>query len=283
MSSPPVDVEFGARSHPGKVRPNNEDHYLVTRFDRSMTTLLTNVPPGTVPERHVDEAFGLLVADGMGGAAAGEVASSTAIGTLVQLAIQTPDWIMNLDDGHAGQVLDRMRQRFEKLSSALEERAAADPKLVGMGTTMTLVLSLRSDAIVVHIGDSRAYLRRDGALHRLTRDQTMAQSLADAGAITSQELARHPLRHMLTGAISTKGARGTVELQHVPLAGGDQILLCSDGLTDMISDAEIDEALAGPGNAQDACDRLVDRALAAGGKDNVTVVVAAYRIPPAGG
>ena len=279
MTPPLVEVDFGARSHPGRVRPNNEDHYLVTRFDRSMTTLLTNVPPGTVPERHVDEAYGLLVADGMGGAAAGEVASSTAIGTLVQLAIQTPDWIMNLDDGHAGQVLDRMRQRFEKLSAALQERAAADPKLVGMGTTMTLVLSLRADAIVVHIGDSRAYLRRDGELHRLTRDQTMAQSLADSGAITPQELERHPLRHMLTGAISTKGSRGAVELQHVPVADGDQILLCSDGLTDMLSDAEIAGALGRSGSAQEICDALVERALVAGGKDNVTVVLAAYRIP----
>lgn len=281
MDVPAVAVDLGARSHPGKIRPNNEDHYLVTRFERSMTTLLTNVPAGTVPGRHVDEAYGLLVADGMGGAAAGEVASSTAIGTLVQLALQTPDWIMNLDDGHAGQVLDRMRQRFEKLSAALKERAAADPKLSGMGTTMTLVLSIKSDAVVVHIGDSRAYLRRGGELHRLTRDQTMAQSLADAGAITPQELERHPLRHMLTGAISTKGARGSVELQHVPLADGDQILLCSDGLTDMLTDAQIGDALAGAGNAQGICDVLIDRALEAGGKDNVTVVLARYEIPAA--
>jgi len=231
-----------------------------------------------VPERHVDAAYGLLVADGMGGAAAGEVASSTAIGTLVQLALQTPDWIMSFDYGHAGQVLDRMKQRFEKLSAALKERAAADPKLAGMGTTMTLVLSLKADAIVVHIGDSRAYLRRGEDLHRLTRDQTMAQSLADAGAITPQELARHPLRHMLTGAISTKGGRGSAEVQHLPITDGDQILLCSDGLTDMISDAQIGEALTGSRNAQEACDRLVDRALDAGGRDNVTVVLARYEI-----
>lgn len=278
MSSPLVDVDLGARSHPGKVRPNNEDHYLVTRFERTMKTLLTNVPEGTVPAEHADTAYGLLVADGMGGAAAGEVASRTAIGALVDLAIQTPDWIMTLDDARVGEVLDRMKQRFEKLSGVLTERAQADPKLAGMGTTMTLVLSLRSDAIVVHIGDSRAYLKHGDTLHRLTHDQTMAQSLADAGAISDEDVARHPLRHMLTGAITTKGGRATIQLQHLGLSDGDQILLCSDGLTDMVGDAVIAEILGRSGPADAACQELVDRALEAGGKDNVTVVLARYRV-----
>lgn len=278
MSSPLVDVDLGARSHPGRVRTNNEDHYLVTRFERTMKTLLTNVPEGTVPAEHADTAYGLLVADGMGGAAAGEVASRTAIGALVNLALQTPDWIMQLDDSRVGEVLDRMKQRFEKLSGVLGERAQADPKLAGMGTTMTLVLSLRADAIVVHIGDSRAYLKHGPTLHRLTHDQTMAQSLADAGAISSEDVARHPLRHMLTGAITTKGGRATIQLQHLGLADGDQILLCSDGLTDMVGDSAIAELLDRPGPADAVCQALVDRALDAGGKDNVTVVLARYRI-----
>jgi protein phosphatase len=278
MSSPLVDVDLGARSHPGKVRLNNEDHYLVMQFERTMKTLLTNVPEGTVPAEHADTAYGLLVADGMGGAAAGEVASRTAIGALVELAIQTPDWIMQLDDSRVGEVLDRMKQRFEKLSGVLSQRAQADPKLAGMGTTMTLVLSLRSDAIVVHIGDSRAYLKHGDTLHRLTHDQTMAQSLADAGAISDEEVARHPLRHMLTGAITTKGGRATIQLQHLGLSDGDQILLCSDGLTDMVGDAVIAEILGRSGPADAVCQALVDRALEAGGKDNVTVVLARYRV-----
>jgi PPM family protein phosphatase len=281
MSDFRVDIDLGARSHPGKVRLNNEDHYLVTQFERTMKTLLTNVPEGTVPAEHADTAYGLLVADGMGGAAAGEVASRTAIGALVELAIQTPDWIMQLDDSRVGEVLDRMKQRFEKLSGVLSERAQADPKLAGMGTTMTLVLTLRADAIVVHIGDSRAYLKHGDTLHRLTHDQTMAQSLADAGAISAEDVARHPLRHMLTGAITTKGGRATIQLQHLGLSDGDQILLCSDGLTDMVGDAAIAEALGRPGPAEAACEALVERALEAGGKDNVTVVLARYRIAPA--
>jgi protein phosphatase len=273
-----VDVDLGARTDPGRVRPNNEDHYLVCRFQRTMTSLLTNLPEGIVPAEHADTAYGFLVADGMGGRAAGEIASRTAIGALVNLAIQTPDWIMSFDESRVGEVLERMKQRFERLSTVLADRATADPTLAGMGTTMTLVLSLGPEAIVTHIGDSRAYLRHDGTLHRLTHDQTMAQSLADSGAITAEELKRHPLRHVLTGAISTKGRKSPIELQHVHLEDGDQVLLCSDGLTDMLTDERIESILRGPGSSHEICGALVDAALEAGGKDNVTVVLARYQV-----
>jgi len=278
MSDIRVEVDLGARTHAGRVRTNNEDHFLVSRFQRTMTTVLTNLPDGIVPAEHIDTAWGLLVADGMGGRAAGEVASQTAIGTLVGMALQTPDWIMSLDESRVGEVLERMKQRFEHLSGALAERAKVDPTLAGMGTTMTLVLTLAAEAIVVHIGDSRAYLRRADTLHRLTHDQTMAQSLADAGAITPEELKRHPLRHMLTGAITTKMGKAPIELQHAHLEDGDQILLCSDGLTDMVPDGSIREILRGSGSSDEICGALVEKALDAGGKDNVTVVLARYRI-----
>ncbi|MGH9440946.1 MAG: PP2C family protein-serine/threonine phosphatase [Thermoanaerobaculia bacterium] len=278
MTRTSVEAEIGALSDPGKVRPNNEDHYLVSRFQRTMTTVLTNLPEGTVPSESVDTVYGMLVADGMGGAAAGEVASRTTISTLVELALATPDWIMRLGDTPAETVLDRMQQRFQKLGEALLDRARADPKLSGMGTTLTLVLTLGPDLILAHIGDSRAYLFRHGQLVHLTRDQTVAQSLADAGAILPEDVARHPMRHMLTSAITTKGKPISAELHHLRLENGDQTLLCSDGLTDMVTDAGIAELLGGPGSAADVCRALVDRALAAGGKDNVTVVLGRYRI-----
>ena len=271
-----VDVDLGARSHPGRVRSNNEDHYLVCRFQRSMTTLLSNLPEGTVPAEHADTAYGFLVADGIGGRAAGEVASRTAIGELVALALRTPDWIMTLDESRVGEVLERMKQRFERLSEALADRARAEPGLAGMGTTMTLVLSLGLDAIVVHIGDSRAYLRRGATLHRLTKDQTIAQSLADSGAISAEELKHHPLRHVLTGAISTKEKKSPIELHHARLEDGDQVLLCSDGLTDMLSDEAIAGVLGRSGSSEEVCGALVDGALEAGGEDNVTVVLAKF-------
>ncbi len=276
-----VEVELAALSHPGRVRENNEDHFIVARFDRAMRTLLTNLPAGEVPREYDETAYGLLVADGVGGAAAGEIASRTAILALVELVIDTPDWIMRLDDQLAREVLERLERRFQKVREVLVERAKADPKLRGMATTMTAACSLGIELLVAHVGDSRAYLFRGGRLSRLTRDQTMAQSLADAGAIRPDEVATHPGRHVLTGALATRGAFTQVELSRSRLQDGDQVLLCSDGLTEMVAEDVIAGALRTPGPAADVCRKLVDLALEAGGKDNVTVVLGRYRIPGA--
>ncbi len=274
-----VTVDLAALSHQGRVRKNNEDHYIVARFDRTMRTLLTNLPAGQVPDRYAETVYGMLVADGVGGAAAGEVASRTAITEIMDLVIETPDWIMRLDDPLAKEVLKRMEGRFQKVRDALVALAKKDPTLGGMATTMTLAASLGPELLIAHVGDSRAYAVQGGALRRLTRDQTMAQSLADAGAITPEEVDKHPSRHVLTGALATRGAFAHVQLRRSRLEDGDQILLCSDGLTEMVSEDAIAEVLRAPGNAADACRALVDLALEAGGKDNVTVVLARYRIP----
>jgi protein phosphatase len=274
-----VEVDLAALSHPGKVRRNNEDHFMAARFDRSMRTLLTNLPEAEVPRAYAETAYGMLVADGVGGAAGGEVASRTAIHALVDLVIETPDWIMQLDEPLAREVLQRMERRFQRVREVLIERATADPSLRGMATTMTVACSLGPELLTAHVGDSRAYVfRRGGRLERLTRDQTMAQSLADAGAISQEEVAKHPSRHVLTSALATRGTFVQVELKRSRLEDGDQLLLCSDGLTEMIADEAIARVLAAPGPSAEACQRLVDLALEAGGKDNVTVVLARYRM-----
>ncbi len=276
-----VEVDLAALSHPGKVRRNNEDHYIVTRFNRAMRTLLTNLPEGEVPREYDETVYAYLVADGVGGAAAGEVASRTAIQALVELVIETPDWIMRLDEPLAQEVLQRMERRFQKVRDVLMERAKEEPALRGMATTMTVACTLGPDLLITHVGDSRAYVFRDGRLSRLTRDQTMAQSLADAGAITPEEVATHPARHVLTSAIATRGAFIQVEVGKSRLLDGDQILLCSDGLTEMVDETAITAVLRSVGPSSDACRRLVNLALQAGGEDNVTVVLGRYRIPDA--
>jgi len=275
-----VEIDLAALSHPGRVRANNEDHFIATRFDRTMQTLASNLPEGDVPARHAETVYGLLVADGVGGSAAGEIASRTAIQALVDLVLDTPDWIMRFDDPLAEEVLQRMERRFKQVREVLVERAKADPALRGMATTMTVACSLGPELLTAHVGDSRAYVyRRNGRLERLTRDQTMAQSLADAGAITQAEVAKHPSRHVLTSALATRGAFVQVELKRSRLEDGDQLLLCSDGLTEMVPDETIARILSAQGPAAGACRQLVDFALEAGGKDNVTVVLGRYRIP----
>lgn len=275
-----VEVDLAALSDPGKVRRNNEDHYMAARFDRTMRTLATNLPEGEVPMRYAETVYALLVADGVGGAAAGEIASRTAVQELVDLVLETPDWIMRLDDQLAEEVLRRMEGRFQRIRERLVARAEADPSLRGMATTMTVACSLGPELMTMHVGDSRAYLlRRGGRLERLTRDQTMAQSLADSGAIRQDEVAHSPLRHVLTSALATRGAFVQVELKRWRLDDGDQLLLCSDGLTEMVPDEAIAHTLTGARSSTEACRKLVDLALEGGGKDNVTVALARYRIP----
>ena len=278
-----VQVDLAALSHPGKVRRQNEDHFLAARIDRSMRTLASNLPEGAVPANYAETAYGLLVADGVGGAAAGEIASRTAVQALTDLVIDTPDWIMRLDEPLAQEILHRMERRFQSIRQLLVDRAAADPTLKGMGTTMTVACSLGPELLTAHVGDSRVYVyRKNAVLEQITRDQTLAQSLADAGAISQSDVATHPSRHVLTSALATRGAFVQVELRRSRQADGDQLLLCSDGLTEMVPELQIAGALAGPGSAADACRRLVDLALEAGGRDNVTVVLARYRIPAPG-
>ena len=278
-SSSNVTVEIAALSHKGLVRQNNEDSFLVNRLERRMKTLVTNLPPDQISEDYAEVAYGLIVADGMGGAAAGEVASRTALTTLVDLVIETPDWIMRLDNERTTKILSRTSERIRKLSEALTRAAEINPELSGMGTTLTLAVTLGPDLLLAHVGDSRAYLLTKGQLIRLTRDQTMAQLLADLGLIGADELATHHQRHVLTSAITASGSEMEVELRHLHLASGDQLLLCTDGLNDMVQDDEIHAILTAGNSADESCRALVDAALAAGGKDNITVILAKYQIP----
>jgi protein phosphatase len=277
-----VEVDLGGLSHPGKVRPNNEDTFLVARFDRRMTPLLTNLPEGEYAASSAETSYGMLVADGMGGHLAGEVASRTTARLLLDLVLQTPDWIMRLNAGWVEEAFRRTEQRLVQIRGVLSEQARADAGLIGMGTTLTLAWSLGADLLLAHVGDSRAYLMHEGRLRQLTRDQTVAQEMVEAGTLSVEEAARHRLRHVLTGALSADGREITVEFRRFRLADGDQVLLCSDGLTEMVPEAALAEVLRRPGPAADACRALVDLALEAGGRDNVTVVLARYRFPTPG-
>jgi serine/threonine protein phosphatase PrpC len=274
-----VRVDLAAQSHRGRVRAANEDHYLVTRFSRSLETLLTSLPPDEVSARTDEVGYSLLVADGVGGAAAGETASRLAITTLISELLQTRDWIMGNESPDVEQVMGRFAERFRRVHAALRDQGSADPTLEGMGTTMTLACSLGTSLIVGHVGDSRAYLFRGGQLHQLTHDHTYVQALMDLGHLSAEDAARHPLRHVLTRSLggSQKGSEG--DFQHAPLADGDQLLLCTDGLTNMVDDATVGRLLAGAGSADEACQALVAAALDGGGKDNVTVALARYHFP----
>lgn len=278
-SSTSVRIEVAALSDTGRVRERNEDHYFVASGGRHATTLLTNVPSGDIPSQFGETGYLMIVADGMGGHVGGEVASRMAIATLINIILHVPDWILRLDDEQAQRVADRAVARYRQVHEALQEKARLDPRLAGMGTTMTAAYSLGDDLFITQVGDSRAYLFRGGTLQLLTRDQTVAQSLADMGQLSQQDVARHRLRHVLTSALGGSQKDVRVEIQRRKLADGDRLLLCSDGLTDMLDDAGIADVLAREARSDEACRLLVERALEKGGKDNITVVLARYSMP----
>jgi PPM family protein phosphatase len=225
---------WAAATHQGMVRDNNEDSVFPTTSGDS--------------EEHVV----LIVADGMGGHVAGEVASRIAINAAASTELDPID-------------------RVAAGNRAIREEVARDPSLEGMGTTMTLLAIEGDVATLAHVGDSRAYLLRQGELSQLTEDHTVAAEYVALGQLSPEEAGSHPQRHMLTRTLGLTRFVN-VDEHKVDLSRGDRILICSDGLTEMVDDATIARALTA-GSPDEVVWKLVELANEAGGVDNITVVV----------
>jgi PPM family protein phosphatase len=216
-----------------------------------------------------------LVADGIGGAAAGERASAFVVQEAKKHMLFTAKWFFRLDDPDEEVRLRLLRESLERLDRALIEEAEMDPSLTGMGTTLTAASSIGLDLFLVHVGDSRAYIFRAGQLEQLTRDHTVAQDLVDGGLLEPEQAKTHRSRHMLTNAIGGRpGVRG--EVMKVRLASHDRLLLSTDGLHDLVSNDRIAKVLGLPAEPDAVSKALVEAALDQGGRDNITVVVADY-------
>ncbi len=229
-------LRYAARSDRGLVRANNEDSvYAGPRL--------------------------LALADGMGGHAAGEVASQMIIAALAHLD----------DDEPGGDLLGKLENAVYEGNSAIAEQVQMNPELDGMGTTLTAILFAGDRLGLVHIGDSRGYLMRDGELAQITKDDTFVQTLVDEGRITADEAHSHPQRSLIMQALTGQEVEPTLVMREA--REGDRYLLCSDGLSDPVSQETILDALKVP-DVADSADRLIELALRGGGPDNVTVVVA---------
>jgi protein phosphatase len=229
-------LRYAARSDVGLVRSNNEDSvYAGARL--------------------------LALADGMGGHAAGEVASQLVIAALAHLD----------DDEPGGDLLAKLDGAIRSGNSAIAAQVEMEPDLEGMGTTLTAILFAGNRLGLAHIGDSRGYLLRDGELTQITKDDTFVQTLVDEGRITREEAHSHPQRSLIMRALTGHEVEPTLTMREVRT--GDRYLLCSDGLSDPVSDETILDALQIP-DVTDSADRLIELALRGGGPDNVTVVVA---------
>ena len=205
----------------------------------------------------------LVIADGVGGHAAGEVASSVAVGVLASLD----------EDAPGRDLLDRLSTAVHSANSLLRDMVNGDAELRGMGTTVTALLRAGSRFGLVHVGDSRGYLLRDGELQQITRDHTFVQSLLDEGRITADEADHHPQRNVITNALD---GREDVELDLSvrETRAGDRYLLCSDGLSGVVSGETLRDTLADEASTDVAVEKLVELALKGGGPDNITAIVA---------
>lgn len=205
----------------------------------------------------------LVVCDGMGGHAGGDIASSVALGRLVALD----------GDSYGGESLSRLATTLREANADIAHRAEDEPVLQGMGTTATILMRYDGKLALAHIGDSRGYLLRDGELSRITRDHTFVQSLVDEGRITAGEAEQHPQRNIVTRVLSGH-PDDEPDLSVREARVGDRYLLCSDGLTGVVSDATIAETLTDGSDPARCADALVEMALRGGAPDNVTCVVA---------
>lgn len=242
-----MDCEFSARTDVGRVRTNNEDAV------------------------HVDAARRLVVlADGMGGYSAGEVASAMAIESITT---ELGQW---LDAAQADTPLVSVQRAVERCiaqaNRAIFEAANTRPDCAGMGTTVVVALVWNRQLVVAHVGDSRAYHWRRGILNQLTRDHSLLQEQLDAGLITPLEAAQSSYRSLITRALGVEDTV-QVDLQAIDLRGGETILLCSDGLTEMVPDLEIASVLDADGGLDAKAGTLIDLANASGGRDNVSVIL----------
>jgi protein phosphatase len=262
----------------GRVREVNEDQFLVADLSKSMLIHQTSLS-------HEDHTrlFGgsqgqlLVVADGMGGHRAGRQASSLAVETLTRYLLETMPWFFRLSWRQESDLKEELRAGLEECQRQIERAAAADPARRGMGTTLTLAYLLWPRLYVVHAGDSRCYLLRDGRLHQFTHDHTVAQRLVDQGVLPAEEADESRWSHVLWNCVGGNSHELNPEVYKATLRLGDTLLLCTDGLSKCVPEKQIQQILEAGRPAEETCGRLITAANAAGGPDNVTVVVARFQ------
>jgi serine/threonine protein phosphatase PrpC len=270
-----LDIQTFGLTDRGRVREINEDQFLVATLVKALKVFQTSLPQAEV--RHSsDSSYLFVVADGMGGHAAGEEASALAIESVEQYVLEALKWFACCRPSDEDRVLVDFQKALGVAHQRVRTEAAERPELRGMGTTLTLAYSLNDELYVAHVGDSRCYLLRDGQLYRVTQDHSLVEEMIRRGLIKPEEAAHHRWRHVITSTVGGDSSDVRVDVHKLHLAAGDVVLLCSDGLTEMVADEEIAKILVEVGNPELACFQLIASANEAGGKDNITAVIARY-------
>ncbi|UCG52971.1 MAG: Stp1/IreP family PP2C-type Ser/Thr phosphatase [Candidatus Latescibacterota bacterium] len=244
-----MKLEVASLSHIGQVRQRNED-------------ALGHFEP-TEKSARDEKGSIFVVADGMGGHRGGEIASKLAVETIISEFYSSKE----------GGVVPALRLAFKEANKVIIEKSKDDVDLFGMGTTCTVLVVRNDDAYFAHIGDSRAYLYRDGELKQITEDHSLVGEMVRSGIISDEDARNHPRRNVITRSLGThEEISADIPTSPFGLADGDVLLLCSDGLTSVVTREEVKKTLESK-SPRDACDALVDLANEKGGKDNITVQV----------
>jgi protein phosphatase len=265
---------------PGRVRDANEDQFLIATLNKALTVWQASMSRTKVRHGH-DQALLLVVADGMGGHAAGEHASALGVSTVEDSMLDGLKWFYQPEGEEGDLALQQFQAALAQADARIRGEASQHLHFHGMGTTLTLAYSQGDRLLVAHAGDSRCYLFRGGALHRLTQDHTLVAELMRRGALQPEEAANHPMRGLITNVVGGREEGVRVDVHKAALRAGDVVLLCTDGLTDMVPDAQIAAVLAQHPDPAASCQRLVALANERGGRDNITVIVTRYQPPDA--
>jgi serine/threonine protein phosphatase PrpC len=266
-----MSVDAFGLTDTGKVRENNEDHFVIATLRKAVDLGQTSLENGLLAGRVRESAAQLfVVADGVGGHTGGELASGAAVQCLLEYVAQAAGCFHDLGVDQENEFLQRLEAGIQRAHERIQRELGGGGE--APSTTLTLAALVGLRAYLVHVGDSRAYYLTRGRLRQLTRDQTMGEYLVDAGAWTEETAARARTAGNLISTVG--GAEMTPSIGLVDLAPGDVLLLCTDGLTKHVADPQIAEVLGTDRSAAQIARELMDLALASGGSDNVTVIVA---------
>jgi serine/threonine protein phosphatase PrpC len=267
----PLVVTSHGGTDRGLVRQSNEDCFAIVELTRTMHVHQTNLPQPALRASNNRGHF-FLVADGVGGNAVGEVASSLSIESIEDFLLHTLRRFSNLRASEEQNALKELQTALSEADNRIFSETDKHPEWRGMGTTMTMAFVVNSRLFIAHAGDSRCYLLSRDLFHQLTQDHTFLAELVKRGIVTDPA-PRHPFRNIVSNILGGDQPGVRAELHNLDIHAGDVLLLCSDGLTDMVPDEKIAAILRQEKEPKAACTRLIAQANAKGGKDNITAIV----------
>lgn len=241
----------------GLVRKVNEDNFLCIKLNEYLDI--------------EDDVYIFMVADGMGGAKAGEIASKMAVTEVLEYIKQNYTNVMN-NNNKDEDIFKVLNKAIEHSNDKIYKKSILDSECSGMGTTLSLTLIIKNNGYFAHVGDSRIYLIRDNSIVKLTEDHSLVAELVKNGSIKPEEAINHPQKNIITKALGTDYSIEADNIKHI-LKSGDNLIICSDGLSNMVSDQELIKILTNASSLDSACTDMISCAKSRGGNDNITVVI----------